>query len=244
VDRADALARRRAEMTRGALAAILLLIACDAWSGRPLSVEDASVVEENGCQVEAWIDRSRDATTGWMVPACNFFGDTEVQAGFARSHEGHTRFSDAYVQGKTLWREATKESPWGFATVIGVTRKPLNEVNRGYDNPYALAAWTVSIGEEAMLVHGNVGWTHDRESSRDATAWGVAAEAPVGERWTLLGEVFGENRERPFWRVGTRWTAIPERLDFDLSFLSRAGATSAERIISIGVAWQTGRLLP
>ena len=29
-------------MTRGALAAILLLIACDAWSGRPLSVEDAS----------------------------------------------------------------------------------------------------------------------------------------------------------------------------------------------------------
>ena len=229
---------------RGACAAILLAITWDAWGGRPLSVEDAAVVEEHGCQVESWIDRSSEATIGWIVPACNFAWNTEWQAGFARSHEGKTRFSDAYFQGKTLWREPTSENAWGFATVFGLTRKPLNEVHRGYDNPYALAVWTVSLGEAPVLVHANVGWLKDRETSRDATAWGLAAESPVSAAWALMGEVFGENTDRTYWRIGTRWTAIPRHLDLDLSLLSRTGGGSAERFISLGVTWQTGRLVP
>jgi len=228
----------------GASAAILLAASCAAWAGRPLSVEDASVVEDHGCQVEAWVDRSRDATTGWIVPACNFFWNTEWQAGFARSHEGQTRFSDAYIQAKSLWREVTDDSPFGFASVLGATRKPLNATHRGYDNPYALAVLTIAAGSAPVLVHGNVGWTHDRETSRDATLWGVAAEAPVSASVALMGEVFGENSERPFWRLGARWSAIPKRLEVDLSYLARSGATSAERFISLGVTWQTGRLAP
>ena len=228
---------------RGACAACLIAVACSAWGGRPLSVEDAAIVEDHGCQVEAWIDRSTEASTGWIVPACNFFWNTEWQAGFARSREGETRFSDAYLQGKTLWREATSETGWGFATVFGLTRKPLNEVHRGFDNPYALAVWTLSIGEAPLLVHGNLGWSRDRESSRDATTWGVAAESPVSNQFALLGEVFGENTQKTYWRVGTRWTAIPNHLDFDLSYLSRSGSRPFERFVSIGLAWQTGRLV-
>jgi hypothetical protein len=244
MDRADALARHRAEMTRrGACAAALLLATCDARGGRPLTVEDASVVEDHGCQVEAWIDRSREATTGWIVPACNFFWNTEWQAGFARSREGQTRFSDAYVQAKTLLREV-KDDAWGFATVVGATRHPLNAVHRGYDNPYALAVLTVPVGKAPTLLHGQVGWLHDREKSRDVALWGIAAESPVHPSLALLGEVFGENGNRPFWRVASRWTAIPNRLDVDLSFLSRAGASTAERFVSVGVTWQTGRLVP
>ena len=229
---------------RGACAAGLLAIACSAWGGRPLSVEDAAVVEDHGCQVEAWIDRSTESTTGWIVPACNFFWNTEWQAGFARSHEGVTRFSDAYMQGKTLWRPVSSETGWGFATVFGLARKPLNVVHRGYDNPYALAVLTMSVGEAPVLVHGNLGWLTDREASRDATAWGLAAETPVGATWAVLGEVFGENTQRTFWRAGTRWTAVPRHLDIDLSLLSRTGARPSQRIVSVGLTWQTGRLAP
>lgn len=227
---------------RGACAAILLATTCDVLAGRPLSVEDASVVEDHGCQVEAWVDRSREATVGWIVPACNFFWNTEWQAGFARAHEDRTRFSDAYIQAKTLLREVTADSPWGFASVFGVTRKPLNETHTGYDNPYAIAVATFAAGN--ALVHGNVGWAHDRETSRDATLWGVAAESPVTPTLAVMGEVFGENTERPFWRLGARWTAVPKHVELDLSFLARSGGTSAERFISLGVTWQTGRLAP
>jgi hypothetical protein len=229
---------------RGACAAALLATACSAWAGRPLTVEDASVVEDHGCQVEAWIDRSRDATTGWVVPACNLFWNTEWQAGFARSHEGQTRFSDAYFQAKTLLQEVRDDSPWGVASVIGVTRKPLNETHRGYDNPYAIAVLTIAAGSAPVLVHGNLGWTHDRERSRDTTVWGVAAESPVSASIAVMGEVFGENADRPFWRIGARWTAVPKHLEVDLSYLARSGATAAERFISVGVTWQTGRLAP
>jgi hypothetical protein len=230
--------------SRGACAAILLVATCDAWAGRPLSVEDASVVEEHGCQVEAWVDRSRDATTGWMVPACNFFWDTEWQAGFARAHEERTRFSDAYLQAKTLLREATADSPWSAASAFGVTRKRLDQTHRGDDNPYAIAVLTVQAGSAPVLLHGNLGWSRDRETSRDATVWGVAAESQVSASTALMGEVFGENSQRPFWRAGARWTVIPKRLDLDLSYVARPGGTGAERFISLGVTWQSGRLAP
>ncbi len=233
-------------MTRGgAAAAALLLVASAAHAGRPLSVEDASVVEDHACQIEAWVDRSRDVTTGWAVPSCNFFWDTEWQAGFARSHEERTRFTDAYLQAKTLFREATPENRWGFATVLGVIRRPTNERFTGYDNPFVLAVLTVVATDAPLLVHANVGWSRDREASREATLWGLAAESPVaGSSVSLLGEVFGDTARQKFWRIGTRWAAIPNRLEFDLSYLARLNGTPAERFISIGVTWQTGRLGP
>ena len=227
-------------MMRGRVAAALLIAAGEAWAGRPLTVEDADVVEEGGCQLEAWIDRSREATTAWAVPACNFFLNTEVQAGFARSSSS---LSDAYVQAKTRVSEVSEEHPWGTAVVVRATRKPLNEVHRGYDNPYVIAVVTRAIGDGPLLVHGNVGWGRDREAARDTTQWGLAAESPVGgSPLAVLGEVFGENSERPFWRLGVRWTAVPKYLDIDLTYLTRSGANPAERFVSLGFTWQTGRL--
>ena len=40
-----------------------------------------------------------------------------------------------------------------------------------------------------MLVHANIGYSHDPETSIDATLWGIAAEAPVSAR-SPPGETF------------------------------------------------------
>lgn len=228
------------------IAAICLLpVALPSFAGRPLTTEDAAIVEAKGCQVESWIDRSSSATTGWIVPACNFGLNTELQAGFARTRaDGQARFSEAYVQAKTLLREMTDDEPWGVGLVVGATKRPRNETHRGWDNPYILGVFTQAICNTPLTLHANAGWARDREARRDLTLWGVALEAAVNDRLTLLGEVYGQNAQKPFVRIGGRWTAIKDRLDIDLSWVERRGGPSEERFVSIGVTWYSGAILP
>jgi hypothetical protein len=44
-------------------------------------------------------------------------------------------------------------------------------------------------------------------------------------------------------RIGGRFTAF-KGLDFDLTYVARAGGTSADRYISVGLTWATAPFLP
>jgi hypothetical protein len=225
-------------MTRAPWIIAALVAAPAAWAGRPLSVEDAAVVERNGCQLEAWIDRGDDVTKGWLVPACNFGLNTEWQAGFARTRaDGDSRYAEAYVQAKTLLRDPTEAEPWGVGMVLGVTKRPLNELERDWRHPYALAVFTQKLCGAPVHFHANLGWTRDAEARRDLTLWGVAVEGEVADRVTLLAEAFGENSASPFLRVGARWVVVKD-LAVDLSWVNRPGGTREERFVSLGVTWQ------
>ena len=232
---------------RAGLGALSLALLAPAWSfaGRPLTTEDASVLDDKACQVEAWIDRSRESTTGWLVPACNFGLGIEWQAGFARRHaQGESAFSDAYFQGKAVWRTAD-EGPFGLGIVVGVLKHALQEANNGWENPFVLVPLSFHPGGDAgTLVHLNAGWGRNRQEGRNLTLWGAAIESALNARVTLLAEAFGENASRPFVRVGSRINAIKDQLDFDLTYVARAGGTRDERFISLGLYWQTSRFLP
>lgn len=222
---------------------LLFVVALPALAGRPLTTDDAAIVEAKGCQIESWVDRGKDATTGWWVPACNFGLNTEFQAGFARTRaDSEARFSDAYAQAKTLLREMTEEEPWGVALVVGVAKRPLNASHRGWHHPYVLIPFTQAICNTPLVVHANVGWIRDREHRRDLALWGVAIEAEALERVTLLAEAYGQNSEKPFVRVGGRWTAVKDRLDIDLTWVTRPGGARGERFVSLGVTWQSGAI--
>jgi hypothetical protein len=223
--------------------AVLIVTAMPAFAGRPLTTEDASVVEDKACQLETWLDRSREATHGWLVPACNFGANIEWQAGFARTREdGRSRFSEAYFQAKTFWSLA-EDAPWAIGLVTGVARKQ-RETHRGWESPYVIVPLSVTSDRNATTFHFSVGWSHDRAARRNATLWGVAAETAISPRLTLLGETFGENGARPFIRAGGRFSVVKDLLDADLSYVTRPGGPRAERYVSLGLFWQTGRFLP
>jgi len=223
--------------------AAALLLAPAAWAGRPLTVDDAPIVETNGCQLEAWLDRSSDLTRGWLAPACNFGFDTEWQAGFARNwREGDARYSESYAQAKTILREATDAEPWGLGLVLGVTRRPLNEERRGWNHPYLYGIYTQGLCNTSVLFHFNAGWTRDAASRRDFTTWGVAVEGEVRDGVSLLAEAFGANATAPFVRAGARWMAVKDRLAFDLSWVKRPGGARDERFVSVGGTAWTGAL--
>ena len=224
---------------------VLLFAALPVFAGRPLTTDDAAILDPQRCQIEAWIDRSSDTTTGWFVPACNFGFGTELQVGAARTRaDGEARFSEAYAQAKTLLRKPTEQEPWGVGLTMGVIKRPMNETHRGWDNPYVLVPFTQEICGTPFTFHANAGWMRDREARRDLTLWGAGIEAAVTARATLLAEAYGENSGKPFVRIGGRWTAIPDRLELDLTWVSRPGGTREERFVSLGVTWYSGAMAP
>lgn len=198
------------------------------------------MLEEGRCQLETWIDRSRDATVGWFVPACNVGARIEWQVGGARTRaEGTQRFTDAYAQAKTVF---TREgAPWGAGLVVGAARRPLQEAHRGWVNPYVIVPVSFAIGEAAL--HLNAGWARDRLERRHVTLWGIAGELPAAERLTLVAEAFGENAQRPFLRAGGRWSVVKEVFEVDLTVVAKPGGTREERFVSLGVFWQSDRFL-
>jgi hypothetical protein len=224
-------------------ALLLLAGALPASAARPLATEDAAVVGDKACQLEAWLDRGREATAAWLVPACNFGLGIEWQVGFMRERiEGRSAFSEAYAQAKYAYA-VEAPSPWSIGLVLGVTRKQ-RETRRGWQNPYVIVPFTVTPGGGNTALHLNVGYSHDRIENPDVTLWGVGVETALTERFALLGEVFGENAERPFVRVGGRYSVVPDHLDIDLTVVMRPGGPRAEHYISLGLAWQLGSLLP
>ena len=215
-----------------AATALALALALPAHAGRPLTTEDAAVLEDKACQLEAWVDRTRESTTGWFVPACNFGLGIEWQVGFARERvDGATRFPDSYAQAKGLFREASDTSRWSAGWVAGTTG----------DNPYVLLPVSFSAG--SFNFHIQPGWARDREARRNLTVWGVAVEHTT-KPLDLVAEVFGQNSEKPFVRAGVRWTPIIDYLDIDLSFVTRPGGTREERLVSIGFVWYGPPILP
>ena len=221
---------------------LLFLLATPALAGRPLSTEDASVLEEGRCQVESWVDRSREDTNAWLVPACNFGAGIEWQVGGARQWaEGTGKFAAADAQAKTVFKPITDESPWGIGLVAGVVKDPKDEDHRGWEHPYAIVPLTFAAGE--ALIHLNAGWARNNHDRRSATLWGIAGELPATERLTLVAEAYGENSSRPFLRAGGRYSVVKDVFDVDLTIVTRPGGDRSERFVSLGVFWQSGRFL-
>jgi hypothetical protein len=229
-------------LKRAAAAFIVAAATATVHAGRPLTTEDAAVLEDKACQLESWIDRSREATQAWAVPACNFGAGIEWQAGFARSRQ-HSRsfFSSSYVQAKTVLREPQPGS-FGVGVVAGLTRTPTRSSHRGLEDPYATGIVTVPVGT-ATLVHANAGWSRDRARGASSFTWGLAGESAVTERWSAVAEAFGDDRTRPFYRAGARVTAV-KGLDFDLTVVMRPGGSRADRYLSAGFTWQSSPFLP
>ena len=232
-------------MRRLLLAATLL--PCLAFAGRPLTTEDASTLDDKACQLESWVDRSRAGDSLFaFVPACGYAG-VEWQLGAIRTRPdgGGGRTAATFFQGKHAIR-SVDDGDWGIGVVAGLTRVLDREEKNGWGDPYLLVPFSFGVGadkETRALVHLNVGASRNRAEGRNLTLWGVAVEKPVTSRLTLLAESFGENSRDPFFRVGGRFTAF-DKLDVDLTWVTRPGGAREDRYWSLGIHWETDPFLP
>src|SRR5699024_4687438 len=61
-----------------------------AHAGRPMEVDDAGIVGPGACELEAWSEHRKHSNGYWVMPACNFTGNLELELGGAveRPDEG------------------------------------------------------------------------------------------------------------------------------------------------------------
>lgn len=228
------------------LLVLALLAALPAFAGRPLSTEDAATLDDKACQLESWVDRTRGNVTDLsVVPACAYF-NTEFQLGAVRTRaEGRTFTSATFFQAKHAFK-SVDDGKWGVGLVVGLARELKREEKNDWGDPYLIVPFSVGLGEDKdtrWLFHANIGTTRVRDEGRYLTLWGFAFEKPVTEKLTVVGEVFGENARNPFVRFGGRYTLF-DKLDVDLTYVTRSGGVKEDRYFSVGFHLETDPFLP
>lgn len=225
---------------RVAVVLSLVVVVLTAHAGRPMVVDDASIVGDKSCQLETWVQKNRDSTEYWAVPACNFTGNLEVALGGARITRGAETHTVTVMQGKTLIKTLDTNG-WGAGLVFGNQFTPAQSVS---GDLYASLPVSFSFQDDRFLLHTNLGWLRIKENSRQAMTWGVGAEMQLTERTAFTSETFGQHRGKPFFQIGIRHWVVPDRFQLDASYGDRFGRDSAERFFSIGLVLFTDAILP
>lgn len=242
--------RATAPAARASLLPLVLASAAGLLAPRDVEAQqfvtdDAAIVDFRACQLEAW----HGEVASWVLPACQFVPRLELTAGIGFVAEDGSRAAEYVLQGKYLLRELTPDG-WGAALVAGLGDNPLSQVGGGVAGIFAYVPLSVSLGSDRLVLHGNLGWHLEREAhahgdhhhdeAHHALTWAARADLRLptaGERFTLIGELFGENRTRPEYQLGVRSTLIPDRLLLDVSWGGHTAPGAPGAGWAIGLAW-------
>jgi hypothetical protein len=209
-------------MLRTPLAAawLALLLAGPSWAGRPLATEDADVLDRGECEWESFAAResasgepsSRTLSTQF---GCGVGAMTQASLAYARDRsEGQSSPSWALV-GKTALLPREGEGlgltlAWG----LGWQRTP----GAGWKHEEAALNLVATRSfADRFTAHANLGWVRTRSDDLNTTTWNAALEWAAREGLDLMGEVYGDDRTRPWLGLGVRY-AITERVSVDASW--------------------------
>ncbi len=222
---------------------VCLMLAAPAWAARPFVTDDARLTTAGSCQLESWTRVYQDRREVWALPACNPGGNLEFTAGGGRARtDGQAATSDYVLQLKTLFR-ALDTDGWGAGLAVGRVAHP--EIQPGPNqlgNTYAYLPVSVSFMGDRAVLHGNLGWLRDRSSRQDRATWGLGGELYPYPRLALVLETFGDDRARPYWQAGLRYSVIPNLLQVDSTLGGQRDGGAAGRWLSFGIRWTPARV--
>ncbi len=222
-----------------------LLLAAQAWAARPFVTDDARLTTAGSCQLESWTRLYEGSRESWALAACNPTGWLEftLGGGQARDHDLGVTTMDQVFQLKTLLRPLTTND-WGIGLGVGRVLHP--EIHPGpnqFGNTYAYVPVSLSLRDDRVILHANVGWLRDQASGRELMTWGLGGEFyPMARRLALVAETFGDDKNPPWWQAGLRWSLIPNLLQVDATTGQQAGGVSASGWLSFGLRWTPERL--
>jgi hypothetical protein len=221
-------------------AALCLAAALPAWAGRPLQTEDAGVLERGACELEAFGSReSAPGTTARGHAAqtgCGVGAATQLALGAAHARVDGERARSLELGGKTrLWQGHAVAAGEAPAITLAYALSWISPDEHGWRR----GASALQLVHSRMLtadwaLHANVGHVHNAFTRRRATTWALAVEAAATATITPMAEVFGDDRDAPWWNVGVRVHTVADRLFVDASF-GRQMATGRPRLTTLGV---------
>lgn len=222
---------------------LCLLAMAPAWAARPFVTDDARLTTAGSCQLESWMRSYEHSREVWALPACNPGGNLEFTLGGGRARQDAGQATRDYVlQLKTLFQPLGKEG-WAWGLALGRVLHP--EIEPGPNqlgNQYAYVPVTVALDQDRLFLHLNAGWLRDRASRQDRATWGLGTEYYVQPRLALIAESYGDDRSRPYWQTGLRYSIIPELLQVDTTLGAQHDGGRGSRWLSFGLRWTPARL--
>lgn len=224
-----------------ALAAAIALSAA-AHGAQPYYTDDAAVAERGACQLEFTSQVNRGSRDRVLLPACNLVANLELTLGGSQAVAGEHRDTLYVAQAKGLFRAL--EGGYATGWVAGARWREAREpAERKLSNYYASLLLTRSLLDDALIAHVNLGAQTDRDRRQESITWGVNAELPLRAGFTLIGEIFSNERSRSFHQVGLRYAIVPDHLEIDTSVGGANGHRAATRWWTIGLRLVSAPLL-
>jgi hypothetical protein len=247
--------RRRSRTGRGGfyrIAGVLTLVVLSAMLARPAAsqhfeTDDATLATFGACQLEAWHGRAETR----IEPACHLLRNLEITLGFGLEPE--TRALEEYTL--ELKTRFLRLSPGrlGLGLVVGVDLHGHEEEGNGrLAGLFAYVPATLSVADDRLLLHANLGWHLERDGhdhghghgdengDHQAVVWAMRGDLYLprfDDRLVLVGEVFSEDWLRPGYQVGLRFDAVPERLIVDVSWGGHTDPNGPRNGWIVGVGW-------
>lgn len=214
-----------------------------AWAARPFMTDDARITTEGSCQIESWARHYSERSELWALPACNLGGRLELTAGVGQFRaDGQSGSRDEVLQGKTLFR-SLQANDWGWGLAVGRIAHPSAQPgpNR-FGATYLYLPLSVSTRDDRLVWHANLGWSRERQSSRDMTTWGAGLEYWASARVMLIAETFGDDRQKPFVQTGVRFSVVPGLFQIDGTWGTQPGVSGRAPWVSLGLRYTPERL--
>jgi hypothetical protein len=222
-------------MMKYLIPSLLACAALPAHAGRPMTVEDATILAPGQCQLESYVQRADAAREFWATPSCNPGGNWELAAGVA-STDDHTQTAHyGRLQAKTVLQPL---GPGGWS--IGLVLADQFRTGRGLDGDLsANVPLSFSLRGDSVLLHLNAGVVRTRLTRSTDATWGLGAEFKLNERNSLTAETYGQQRAGSRYQFGYAHALIPNRLQIDATWGRRLARGARETMVTLGLVLQT-----
>ena len=219
-------------------AAVALTCCCaPAHAARPFVTDDARIVDPGGYQIESFVKHQRNTSENefWFLPAWNPGSIVELTlGGFALRSTGGGDANTLIAQAKTLLRPLRTDD-FGSAVTLGVLRQePLGSA-AGAWSPFLNLIASVSLLDDAVILHANAGLLDDRLAEVERYTWGVGAEIALVPRLWAIAEAYDQKGDKPSAQLGLRYWVVQDRLQVDGTVGSQQSDPQDRRWVSIGV---------
>lgn len=217
-------------------AALALALAGPSWAGRPLATEDADVLDRGECEWESFAARESasgepSARTASTQVGCGVGAMTQAAIAYSRGRfAGETTPAWALVGKTGLLPREGEGLGLTLAWALGWQRAPGSSWKH---EASALVLVATKSFADRFTAHANLGWSRSESERLNTTTWNAAVEWSAVDRLDLMGEVYGDDRGRPWLGLGARY-AISERLSVDTSWAVR-NDTPHVRLWTVGV---------
>ncbi len=206
-----------------------------AQAGRPIETDDASVTALETCQLDFWTETSLEVRQDNFNGGCNFLGNGEFSLGLGSVHGNQEDQSLSSLGYKHIFKHFT-DSAAGYGLAASKEWGRLKSTDESSQETLLTTIASVPLRGEDLLLHLNFGYLQysDPIQSDNSVFKAAALDYSFTERFGFSVETYSGVEDTLSWRVGARYTLIPDFLQIDASYGSDYGTFQGARAFTLG----------